>query len=281
MHLCNACGVAEFGLGKRSKDITRRVKMDKPRRSTRHHYKPLEYWRNEQKPSSAEDHKKWLVKIKDDGGRHRTLCCHPFNAALCLYGKYQANHTSECGCPIHCEGTYWRRLSTHMLAVRMNALKYKKDDIVTKMTGMNSFEYLNLLTSRFRQMFDGILNDHELSRPVEDLSTCSFYAIDEWLPRCVGKRLANKESRTQAEFFAKVFSPSNTRFIINKKEHAELLGVCTKTHGDLINGVKIGKVSVDAELNFSRIEASEIAIQFWHAKILDFTHRIGSSLTLL
>ena len=277
IHLCNACGVAEFGLGKKSKDTTRRVKMEKPRRSTRPHYKPLEYWRNEQKPSSSEDPKKWLMRIKDDGGRHRTLCCHPFNAALCLYGKYQANHISDCGCPIHREGTYWRRLSTHMLAIRTNALKNRKDEIVKKITGMNTTEYLNLLTARFRQMFNKILNDLELNRSVEDLSACAFYSIDEWLPRCSGKIFANKEPWIQAEFFAKVFSCENTRLLLNKKEHAELLGVCCETHKDLINGMKIGKISLEAELNFSRIEPSKTAIEFWHSKILDFTHRIGSS----
>jgi hypothetical protein len=245
--------------------------MTTARRSPRIHYRPLEYWRNEPKPSTVLDEQKWLIRVKDDGGRSRTLCCHPYNAALVQYGKYQANHKSECSCPLHRKDTYWRRLSSHLLFIRNNAFKNKKCEDIQRITGLTLQNYLHLLRLKFCDMYSGIISERELQLSSEELSMCKFYTIDEWFPRCAGKCTVEKGQWSQAEFFAKVFSAENTRYLIEKKAHAESLGVCVDTHKDLINGKKVGKILPEAELSFLNIIPSQKAIEYWYERISKFS----------
>lgn len=259
MHLCNACGVVEFGLGKKKSCGVAESGLGKKKScgSTNSHYTTVVQ-------------QNWIIKIKDDGGRPRTLCCHPFNAALLKYGKYPAEHKSDCGCPLHKEDTYWRRLSSYLLTIRNNAIKHKKSSDIKKITGIDLHEYLSCLTSKFRKMYNGILSDYELMRSTEDLSMCKLYTIDEWFPRCAGKRHIVEGKLAQARFFARVFSVANTRLIVDKKSHAETLGLCIVTHKDIINNKKVGKILPEAALNFEHIEPSHAAISFWYDKIISF-----------
>jgi hypothetical protein len=119
-------------------------------------------------------------------------------------------------------------------------------------------------------MYNGILSEYELMRSVEDLSMCKLYTIDEWFPRCAGKRHVTEGKMVQARFFARVFSAQNTRFLVDKKSHAETLGLCIMTHKDLINNKKVGKILPEATLNFENIEPSHAAIEFWYDKIIRF-----------
>ena len=292
MHLCNACGVVEFGLGKtkakpnsttptppeyqraESKSTTlgeesKRLlkKKAKPNSTTP---TPLEYQRAESKSTASGEESKWLLKIKDCGGRPRTLCCHPFNAALLKYGKYRAEHKSDCGCPIHRDDTYWRRLSSNLLSFRNNAIKHKRSADVYKITGVSLNDYQSLLKSRFQEMYKGILSEYELRRSVEDLHACKMYTIDEWFPRCGGKKYIAEGKLAQARFFARVFSFENTQLLVDKNSHANALGMCIVTHKNLINNKKVGKILPEAELNFLKIEPSEIAVKLWFEKICEF-----------
>ena len=237
-----------------------------PRRSERRHHRPLEYWRNE--TLDLEEEENFVIKIKDNGGTNRSLCLHPFNSARRLYEKYAANHVSDCGCPLHRDDTYWRRLGNYVLSIRSNALKQGNDEYLRKITGMNCIEYKKCLHRKWLKTFSGILSKNTLNMGVEELFACSFYALDEWYPRCAGRPSVEHGLLAQARFFAAAFSEENTQMLINKKEHAEHLGVSKEKYPHLINGVKVGKVYPDAKDNFMKIKPSnEAVVEFWYSKL--------------
>ena len=235
-----------------------------PRRTERRHHRPLEYWRNE---TLEDEEANFVIKIKDNGGTHRKLCLHPFNSARRLYEKYAANHVSDCGCPLHRDDTYWRRLGTSCLSIRANALKQGNDEYLRKITGMSCQKYKSYIHGKWLKTFSGILSENDLNKDVEELFACRFYALDEWYPRCAGRPSVDDGLLAQARFLAAVFSAENTQMLINKKRDAEHLGVSKDKYPHLINGVKVGKVYPKAESNFKNIRASDEAVEFWYSKL--------------
>jgi hypothetical protein len=237
-----------------------------PRRTERRHHRPLEYWRNETLDALDEE-ENYVIKIRDNGGTRRKLCLHPFNSARRLYEKYAANHVSDCGCPLHRDDTYWRRLSSYVLSIRNTALKQGNDEYLRKITGMNCIEYKKYLHRKWLKAFSGILSKNTLTMGIEELFASNFYALDEWYPRCAGRPSVDDGLLAQARFFATAFSIENTQMLINKKEDAEHLGVSKDKYPHLINGVKVGKVYPKAESNFKNIIASDEAVEFWYSKL--------------
>ncbi|MBP04673.1 MAG: hypothetical protein CMA72_07825 [Euryarchaeota archaeon] len=250
--------------GERYRSI-KEITQEQPRRSTRPHHRPLEYWRNETLDEEEEDN--FVIKIRDSGRVHRSLCLHPFNSSRCLYEKYAANHVSDCGCPLHRNDTYWRRLGNHVLSIRGNALKQGNDEYIRKITGMSCQEYKSYLHRKWLNTFSDILSKNTLNMGVEELFACRFYALDEWCPRCSGRPSLEHGLLAQARFFAAAFSAENTQMLINKKKHAEHLGVSIRRYPHLVNGIKVGKVYPDAKDNFMKIEPSNEAVEFWHSKL--------------
>jgi len=250
--------------GERYRSIKEITREEPPRRSDRPHHKPLEYWRNE---TLEKREKNFVIHIRDSKNKKRSLCLHPFNSARRLYEKYPAQHLSDCGCPLHRDDTYWRRLSSYVLSIRNSALKQGNDGYLRKITGMNCTEYKKHLHKKWLKTFSGILSKNTLTMGIEELFACNFYALDEWYPRCAGRPSVDDGLLAQARFFATAFSIENTQMLIDKKEHAEHLGVSKEKYPHLINGVKVGKVYPDAKDNFMKIKPSNDAVEFWYSKL--------------
>jgi len=251
--------------GKRYRSI-KEITREPSHRSERRHHSPLEYLRNE----TIEEKEKYVIRIRDNRGTYRSLCLHPFNSSRCLYEKYAANHVSDCGCPLHKNDTYWRRLGNYVLGIRTSALKYGNDNCIHDITGMSCQEYKSYIHRKWLNTFSGILSENDLNIDVEELFACRFYALDEWYPRCAGRPSVEHGLLEQARFLAAVFSAENTQMLINKKRDAEHLGVSKEKYPHLINGIKLGKVYPEAESNFKTIKPSDEAVEFWYSKLCLF-----------
>jgi len=250
----------------RYRSIKEIIRGQEPRRSDRRHHRPLEYWRNE----TLDEEANFVIRIRDNGGTRRSLCLHPFNSSRCLYEKYAANHVSDCGCPLHEEDTYWRRLGNYALSIRANALRQGNDNYIRDITGMSCQEYKSHLHRKWLKTFSGILSKSTLTMGIEELFACNFYALDEWYPRCAGRPSVEHGLLAQARFLAAAFSAENTQMLINKKDHAEHLGVSKEKYPHLINGVKVGKIYPDSKDNFMKIKPSNDAVEFWYSKLRIF-----------
>jgi hypothetical protein len=252
--------------GKRYRSI-KEITREPSHRSEQRHHSPLEYRRNE----TIEEKENYVIRIRDNRGKHRSLCLHPFNSSRCLYEKYAANHVSDCGCPLHRNDTYWRRLGNYVLGIRTSALKYGNDNCIRDITGMSCQEYKSYIHRKWLNTFSGILSENNLNMNVEELFACRFYALDEWYPRCAGRPSVEHGLLEQARFLAAAFSAENTQMLINKRPDAEHLGVSKEKYPHLINGIKLGKVYPEAESNFKTIKKpSDEAVEFWYSKLCLF-----------
>tara|TARA_A100001234_G_scaffold213913_1_gene216988 strand:- start:463 stop:981 length:519 start_codon:yes stop_codon:yes gene_type:complete len=170
---------------------------------------------------------------------------------------------------MHITSSYWRRLSSKVLADRQNFLKSQNNTYIENVIGMTYDEYLIYMRDRFVSTYDGILPEHELSLTPEQLLIESKYVIDEFLPRCYGKKFKNNRNDISI-FLAKVFNFKNTQYLIRNKDHAVTLGVDVNEHRHLINDCKNGSILSAALENFEKIVPSEAAVAYFNDVVMKF-----------
>ena len=211
-------------------------------------------------------HPNWTFSVCDNGGHHRTLCCHPFNNKKKAYRVLGVTQRPDCMCPLHRQDTFWRRLTSHALHDRNT--KIKGDSFYVKtIVGLTSVqEYHRKLENDFRETFETLIDSSYINKNYLELERDKF-VIDELYPRGEGK--FSKESYDIAYFLATVFNYKNTQLIIHNNNHARELGVDTERYKMLINGSKGGTVEYSAKENFDEIEPSGEAISY----MLKFVNR--------
>jgi hypothetical protein len=134
--------------------------------------------------------------------------------------------------------------------------------------GMTYDEYLIYMRDKFVSTYDGILPEHELTLTPKQLIE-SNYVIDEFLPRCYGKKFKNSRNDISI-FLAKVFNFKNTQYLIRNKEHAKTLNVDVNEHRYLINDCKNGTILPGALENFEKIVPSDAAVAYFNEVVMKF-----------
>jgi hypothetical protein len=210
-----------------------------------------------------------VVTHFDSKGHRRTMCIHPYNSGIKHYNRVGWQHAYACKCPMHITSSYWRRLSSKVLADRQNFLNSKNNTYIENVIGMTYDEYLIYMRDRFISTYEGILPEHELSLTPEQLLIESKYVIDEFLPRCYGKKFKNSRNDISI-FLAKVFNFKNTQYLIRNKEHARTLGVDVNEHRYLINDCKNGTILPDVLENFEKIVPSDAAVAYFNDVVMKF-----------
>ena len=208
-----------------------------------------------------------VVTHIDSGGNRRTMCIHPYNSGIKHYNRVGWQHAYACRCPMHINSSYWRRLSSKVLSDRQNFLKSRNNTYLETVVGMTYDKYLIYMRDRFVSTYEGILPEHELSLTPEKLIE-SKYVIDEFLPRCYGKKFKNRNDISI--FLAKVFNFKNTQYLIRNKDHAVTLGFDVNEHMHLINDCKNGSILSDALENFEKIVPSDAAVAYFNDVVMEF-----------
>ena len=243
MHLCNRCGVIEFGLGKAQhkehKVETSTKRVMKPKRE---HKRPSEWWKvapKSLKPLVTSGETTWShngtkiraisIKVREDGSHVRTVCvtgvkkqrfrylCNSdINHRKTQYGLLGYAQVSSCSC-FHCYSHYMGRQWSNDLRTKIsNAIRHGKNyDKYEPLIGINREELMARLMEKMRMRY-GIA--YYAVTWDEIVSGRYKFQIDEIIPRQV---LYIEENINDVDQWTRIFNQKNFQLLTKKDNDAK------------------------------------------------------------